>query len=40
MYIEDLALINLQWLICHKTQLNFAQSARAVEYSDCTSAEG
>ena len=22
MYKEDLALINLQWLICHKTQPN------------------
>ena len=22
MYNEDLALNNLQWLICHKTQLN------------------
>ena len=22
MYKEDLALNNLQWLICHKTQLN------------------
>ena len=25
MYKEDLALINLQWLICHKTQPNKTQ---------------
>ena len=49
----DLALNNLQWLICHKTKPNqtkpslillpgplyIAQSAGAVEYIDCTSAE-
>ena len=45
MYLEDLASNNLQWLICHKTQPkqlknSFAQSAGAVEYTDCTSAEG
>ena len=32
MYKNDLALNNLQWLI--------AQSAGAVEYTDCFSAEG
>ena len=26
MYKEDLALNNLQWLICHKTKLNQAKS--------------
>ena len=40
----DLALNNLQRLICHKTQQTkpnkIAQSAGAVEYTDCTSAEG
>ena len=55
----DLALNNLQRLICHKTKLKpkpktvfcylsylgatdiyIAQSAEAVEYTDCTSAEG
>ena len=44
MYKEDLALNNLQQLICHKTQWNqtklLAHSAGAVEYADCTSAEG
>ena len=62
MYKQDLALNNLQGLICHKTQPNqiiyictyflyiymhmhahifsFAQSAGAVEYTDCFSAEG
>ena len=25
MYKEDLALNNLQWLICHQTKLSFAQ---------------
>ena len=39
----DLALNNLQCLICHETQPNhlnlcIAQSAGAVEYTDCTSA--
>ena len=36
----DLALNNQQKLICHKTQTTTAQSARAVEYVDCISAEG
>ena len=37
----DVALNNLQKLICHKTKTNkFAQSAGAVEYTDCFSAEG
>ena len=40
MYKEDLALNNLQWLICHETQQNIVQSAGAVEYTDCLSAEG
>ena len=38
MYEEDLALNNLQWLICHKTKL--AQSAGVVECTNCFSAEG
>ena len=42
MYTQDLALNNLKWLICHKTQPNqiIAQSAGSVEYTKCTSAEG
>ena len=36
----DLALNKLQKMIYHKTQTNIAQSAGAVEYTDCTSAEG
>ena len=36
---EDLALDNLQWLICHKTK-PMAQLAGAVEYTDCFSGEG
>ena len=45
MYKQDLALNNLQGLICHKTQPNqpyfyFSQSADAVEYTDCFTAEG
>ena len=43
MHKQDLVLNNLQYLICYKTKpnetkLNFAQSAAAVEYTDCTSA--
>ena len=40
MYKENLALNNLQWLICHKTQPHPAQLAGAVEYANCISAEG
>ena len=40
MYKKDMALNNLQELICHKTQSNFAQSAGAVEYTDFFAAEG
>ena len=45
MYKMDSALNNLSWLICYKTKPNqtiieIAQSAGAVEYTDCTSAEG
>ena len=55
MYEQDLALNNLQWLMCHETkpnQINVvifysaiafpikAQSARAVKFADCISAEG
>ena len=43
MYKKDLALNNLQWLICHETQPNqivYAKLAGAVEYTDCISAEG
>ena len=41
----DLALINLQRLICHKTQTTnqpifTAQSAETIKYADCISAEG
>ena len=39
MHKEDLALNNLHWLICHKTQ-PLPQSAWAAEYIDCFSAEG
>ena len=35
----DLAIKNLQWLICYKTK-PVAQSAGAVEYTDCFFAEG
>ena len=45
MYKKDLALNNLEGFIGHKTQPNKsyifnALSAGAVEYADCTSAEG
>ena len=49
MYKEDLALNNLQLLICHETQPNkftnrhtqtLVQLAGAVEYTDCISAVG
>ena len=35
----DLALNDLQRLICHKPKQAIAQSAGAVEYTDCTSTE-
>ena len=37
---QDMVLNNLQWLISHKTKQNIAQLARAIEYTDCFSAEG
>ena len=47
MYKHDLGLNNLQWLKSHQTKnkpkqsnRNIAQSAGAVEYTDCSSAEG
>ena len=43
MYKENLALNNLQWLICHKSQPNQTKTsllAILVEYTDGTPAEG
>ena len=41
MHTDDLALSNIQWLICHKTQPNqTAQSAGAAEYTNCIFTEG
>ena len=38
--MNDLALNNPKWLICHKTKPNLNQSAEAVEYADCISTGG
>ena len=35
MYKEDLALNNLQWLICHKTQLNQANVLLQLKTIEC-----
>ena len=42
MFNENVAFNNIDWLLHHKTKPNhiIAQSAGAVEYTDCTSAEG
>ena len=33
MYKEDLALNNLQWLICHKTKLNYNKLSHSLTHS-------
>ena len=34
MYKEDLALNNLQWLICHKTRANHQTSVKIIKKSE------